>query len=348
MRYVGDEEFAKRVISFYVNLAERSKIKTVKHFQNEGKDKGSVYRIIRRYEATNIVGHRKSTGRTTTVGTPKMKQKISKLFLKHPSTSVSAAAKKLDINRSTLSHIKVRKLGIKAYTKKKAPKYVKDQEQRAKSGCRFVYKKTLQKILIIDDETYLPWDPQDVPGKKFFHATDPNEVTYSEKVQPKAKFFKKTLIWQAMDENGNISEPFVSEGTISAEVYLKECIQARLLPFIDKYYDRNQILFWPDMASAHYANKVTSFLNDSNIEFVQKSKNAPNVPQARGIERFWALCKAEYSKRQNPPKSLRGLASVWRNISKSVAEKSGKAVMDRALTNLRNIGYKGVEGSELS
>ena len=89
-----------------------------------------------------------------------------------------------------------------------------------------MYKKTLHKILIIDDETYLPWDPQDVPGKKFFHATDHKEVMYSEKVPPKAKFFKKSMIWKAMDENGNVLEPFVSEGTISAEVYLKECIQA--------------------------------------------------------------------------------------------------------------------------
>ena len=193
MKYVGDKEFAKHVISYYVNVDERSKIKTVKNFQNEGKDKGALFIIILRYEATNIVGHRKPTGCPTTMATPKMKQKISKLFLSHPSTSMCAAAKKLSINRSTLCDVKVKKLCIKTYTKKKVPKYVKDQKQLAKSGCRFVYKKTLHKILIIDNETYLPWDPQDAPGKKFFHATDPKEVMYSEKAQPKAKFFKKIL-----------------------------------------------------------------------------------------------------------------------------------------------------------
>ena len=58
MKYVGDKEFAKHVISHYVNVAERSKIKTVKTFQNEGKDKDALFIIILRYEATNIVGHR--------------------------------------------------------------------------------------------------------------------------------------------------------------------------------------------------------------------------------------------------------------------------------------------------
>ena len=148
-----------------------------------------------------------------------------------------------------------------------------------------------------------------------------------------------------MDENGNVLGPFVSEGIISAKVYLKECSQARLLLFIGKHYDHNEILFWPDMASTHYADKVISFLNDNRIEFVQKSKNDPNTPQARGIEWFCALCKTEYFERQNSPKSVRGLALVWRNISKSVAEKSGKAVMDSTLTNLRNPGYKEIEGS---
>lgn len=35
----------------------------------------------------------------------------------------------------------------------------------------------------------------------------------------------------------------------------------------------------------------------TQAEFVEKTKNAPNLPQASGIEKFWALCKAEYTKR---------------------------------------------------
>src|ERR1700761_2176120 len=95
-----------------------------------------------------------------------------------------------------------------------------------------VYKKVLKKTLVIDDETYVPADHLDVPGRKFYHATNPKELNYNEKVKPKAKYVTKYLVWNAMDENGNLSEPFISESTINGEVYLQQCIKKRLMPFI--------------------------------------------------------------------------------------------------------------------
>ena len=125
-------------------------------------------------------------------------------------------------------------------------------------------------------------------------------------------------------------------------MYLEECIQRRLLPFIEKI-GINKVLFWPDMATAHYANKVTDVLKAKNIDFVTKVQNAPNVPEARGIERYWALCKSEYSQRVNRPKSLLGFKRVRTQISKKIAQKFGKAVMRKAFANLRKIGYEGVD-----
>jgi len=345
MKTQTNEAFQKRVISYFENVVGGSKLKTVKHFQTEGKNRTTIYKIISRYQATKSSNYVMSGGRPAVVGTEKVKRKIEKTFEKNPSISVQKLAEKLKMKRSTVQYIKAKKLGIKSYTKKVVPKYVKNQEERAKMGTRFVYQKSLQKTLIIDDETYVPWDPQDVPGRKFFHAKDPTLTSYADKVKPKAKFFKKILVWQAMDENGNISQPFISEGTINSDVYLKECVKARLLPFIDELHNRDDVIFWPDMATAHYSQKVTSSLKAENVEFIPKSKNAPNVPQARGIEKFWALCKAEYSKRSSPPKSIRGFATVWKNISKKVAEKSGKAVMDSAKEKLIKIAYKGVQSS---
>ena len=99
------------------------------------------------------------------------------------------------------------------------------------------------------------------------------------------------------------------------------------------------------MATVNYGKIVTSFLNNENVSFVQKNENAPNVPQTRGIKRFWALCKEENSKRKAPPKNLNGFKRVFKIIAQKVAEKSGKVVMDSAWKRLREIGYHDIDGT---
>lgn len=66
------------------------------------------------------------------------------------------------------------------------------------------------------------------------------------------------------------------------------------------------------------------------VGFVSKNENAPNVPQAKGIEMFWTLRKQEYSKPTNTHNDPVGFRMVMGNIIKSVEAKSGKAVMDSA------------------
>lgn len=84
--------------------------------------------------------------------------------------------------------------------------------------------------MILGDEAYVPFDSEDVPGKKFFHATQSKDFYYKHKVKPKAKFLKRHLIWQATDANGNVSKPYFAEGYINANKYLNECIKKRLMP----------------------------------------------------------------------------------------------------------------------
>lgn len=347
MKRIENEALFKRVIYYFENVVGRSKFKTVKHFSDEGVRRHSIYKMLRRFQSTKSTNYKKIPGRPATVGTPKVITKIRNLFQKNPSITTKAVGKRVRASQQTVSRLKVKKLGIKSFKKRIAPKYVKDQESRAKSGCLHVYKNQLSKVLLMDDETYVPWDPQDVPGTKYFHAADPKSVSYSHKVKPKAKFAKKILVWQALDEHGNVSDAYISEGTMNKDIYLEECIYARLLPFIDQHHNRSEVIFWPDLATSHYAKNVTTHLKQEKLEFIEKSKNPPNVPQARGIEMFWSLCKAEYSKRSSQPKTLRGFKQIWKKISKEVAEKSAKSVMDKGLKNLRDIGYKGIEGIQL-
>ena len=205
-----------------------------------------------------------------------------------------------------------------------------------------MYRIALEKVLVIDDESYVPFDPRDVPARQFFHAKDPSKVPYQEKVKEKAKFPKQFMVWQAIAQNGQVSEPFITDQKMPGDLYLKECIIKRLIPFIMKI-GLDRVIFWPDLATCHYANQVIGYLKSKNVNFIQRADNPPNVPQARGIEKFWALCKSEYSRRPNPPKSKLGFARIWKSVAQKVARKSGQAVMNHAWTKLRTIGYLGID-----
>jgi hypothetical protein len=58
-------------------------------------------------------------------------------------------------------------------------------------------------------------------------------------------------------------------------------------------------MFWPDLASAHYANDMLVRLEELKIEYVLKEENPPNVLQL--IESFWATLKKKvYSNNYRP------------------------------------------------
>lgn len=339
-------ELSKRIVHFYETAGERDCKNTKEHFAKEGVSASTTRNILDRYLKENRTVYRDRTGRPPTVATPKLEAKIRSIFTNDPGLSVRNAASRVGASKSTVGRLKLLKLGFRARKKKKAPKYKGDQAERAKKGCREIYRKILpsgeSKILIIDDETYLHIDPQQNAGVSYYHESPDAPVSDIHRFQHKEKFAGKYLVWQAMDELGNVSEPFISTGTITMEVYRSECLEKRLLPFIEKHHQKEEVLFWPDMASAHYGQVAVAWYEENGIDYVHRNENAPNVPQARPIERFWALCKAAYRKRKKVPKTLQYFRTVWKKLAKEVAQRSGATLMKKLRGRLRAIAYGGV------
>lgn len=72
------------------------------------------------------------------------------------------------------------------------------------------------------------------------------------------------------------------------------------------------------------------------------SNNAPVVPQARSIEKFWALGNSEFKKRSIPVQSIDEMQKVWLKISNKAARKSGKLFMMNVKSKLKNISDNNV------
>ena len=338
----NSQNLADRICHYYEKIVNKDRKLTYLHFSREGIAKGTICRILKRYELSGTSTYKKSPGRPVKKMTSKVIKKVDENYKTQPNVSERSLARKLNLSKTTLHRIKVDKLNLKTYKATTTPKYTAKQEARAKTNCRKILEKMLSnepsKILIIDDETYCPIDPSDIPSQKTYTCRNKDDVPIDVKVKPKRKYGQQYLVWQCLDETGNVSKPFITDSTMDSETYLNSCIKKILIPFIS---GRN-VLFWPDMAPCHYASKVTEYFRCQNIDFVEKNKNAPNVPQARPIERFWALCKAEYRQRKEPAKNLRSFKRIWANISKKVAEKSGKTLMTGVRKKLRQIGRGGV------
>ena len=119
----------------------------------------------------------------------------------------------------------------------------------------------------------------------------------------------------------------------------------RLNPFQKEHHNLTQVLFWPDMAPIHYSQTVLECLTNNGIDFVTKANNAPSVPQARPIERFWSLCKYHYSRRKETPKTLRIFKNVWSQINQLVAQNNAQSLARSMRRSLRLIGNSGVGAS---
>jgi hypothetical protein len=129
-------------------------------------------------------------------------------------------------------------------------------------------------------------------GNHSFYTDDIETTPDNVKCVGKSKFEPKVLVWCAILSKG-ISTPVIRQNkakAIDSDTYISQCMPI-LKRFIENYHTRDEIMFWPDLASSHYAKKTTDWLTSQNIPFVPKKDNPPNIPQARPIEDFWSILK---------------------------------------------------------
>ena len=140
--------------------------------------------------------------------------------------------------------------------------------------------------VVMNDEKYFMFTHQSIPTNRGYHTSNKTETPSDVKFKQSCKYKPKILVWTAISTNG-ISLPFFAkqqQQAINEKTYLKERIVMRLIPFIKTYHLNDKVLFWPDLASSHYSNMVTSYLDQNNIQFVDKHFNPQNCPQIRPIE----------------------------------------------------------------
>ncbi|CAF0962944.1 unnamed protein product [Rotaria magnacalcarata] len=262
----------------------------VKHFQVEGISRTTIYRIIKRYKSGVPCEDKPRKGRP-----PKLNQNQRQKLKESVENRVGVSQRKLALKfkvPKTCIQENLKKMGLKHYRRQRAPKYTQQQREKLSSKCRKLRREIIdsETFIIIDDEKYFTFPGAEMPGNAGFYSSDKEKTPPDVKYKSKQKFEPKILVWLTLSSKG-ISTPYIGRTkgpAVDANVYICKCLP-KLIKFINKYHINDKYIFWPDLASSHYANKTTDWLNERKVPFVPKDVNPPNVPKARPIEDFWGV-----------------------------------------------------------
>jgi hypothetical protein len=261
-------------------------------------------------------------------------KKLKNMFDHKDGVSQRQAARLFNCSQKYISKTLKMKTGIRMRKKIKIPKRTDLQKSEAKTKCGRLYLKLRNKLCIMDDESYFTLNHANINGNNIFYTSNINNASSSIKFQPTAKFQKKLLVWICFSENG-ISKPFFlpSGLAINQKVYLEDCIKKKLIPFIEQNHQDGNYLFWPDLASSHYANSVISYLNQKSIKFVDKKDNPANLPECRPIENFWSILKGNVYKNnwqaENIDQLKRRINFCLKNINANVIQNLARSIPTR-------------------
>lgn len=336
MRTLRGQILAEAVVNYF-EANNRDQAATANYFFQQNVIKRVTRNIIQRYRDSGTATYKKNTGRKRTVCDEITVNKVKEFFHKNPRCSVRDAAARFNMALSTMA--RCRKIaGIKSLVRQKAPIYNSSQLDRCTKAASLLLKKTdprfTNKIIIMDDETYCYKNPDQTSGKSYYSTSSDVELPESVRYKGSAKFAGKYLVWQAISSNGRASPCHISTGTMNGKSYLA-VLKKYLIPWIRSNFKSEEVIFWPDLATCHYTNDVIQFLKSQNIETVSKCENAPNLPQARPIEKYWALVKREYRRYHDNSKSLASFSKRWHLCSKKVMEMSGKALFENLREKLK-------------
>lgn len=196
--------------------------------------------------------------------------------------------------------------------------------------------------IIEDDESYFTIDGSDYNKNDFYYSHPSISVPEDVKTKPIPKFADKVMVWIAMCPKG-LSQVVItkSRNAVNSETYIKDCLP-KVKKLIEKHYQDGNYIFWPDLASSHYSKLSLQSMNDLSIKVVPKDSNPPNVPQLRGIERFWAFLKEKVYANGWIAQDIGELIKKIKLCIKKLPKNISQNLLRNTKTNVRKAADQGV------
>jgi hypothetical protein len=280
---------------FYLKNQSRGKTFTVRHFKKLKVSERTVYNIISKVEKDISLIRKSGSGRNPKILGSNDRKRLRNLVSGKVGNSYRSLGKKLKCDPKTVKK-NLEIMGIKRFKRKSAPKVTEKQKLEQRRRLNKLIKSHMKPSkgleVIMNDESYFELDGANYHENSYYYAEDGQEVPENIKFKSKAKYPIKVMVWLAISAKGRSNALFMkSRGNVNAKVYKTECITKRLMPFIRKFHRDQNFIFWPDLASSHYARETIEVYNKLNVRYVPRNENPPSVPQLRPIVEFWAEIK---------------------------------------------------------
>lgn len=295
MQRLTEKDRRAIIVQYKTSHPSLTNYSITKYFHQLGVSKSTVYSVLTSYAESGSINRRPGSGRTAVKMGPNRVRKM----ISHATTSVApsqnALARKYGVSQQYIGKL-LHQNGLRSFKKQKAPAVTEKQIPVQKIRIDRLYRHILaipeEPQIVMDDEAYFPFSGNSMPENDHYYASSRGFAHGSLVYHRQAKFQEKIMVWLAVSPAG-LSKPYFcpSREAVNAVTYQRKCIQQRLLPFLHLHHQDGQYLFWPDLASSHYAASTLRLLDQHNVKIVSKEMNPPNCPQLRPIEDFWGMLK---------------------------------------------------------
>lgn len=277
--------------AFMKNNEGMTKKEVIKANSNLPVHQSTLYRWYDLVEQTNNISRKIACGRLKKISNKRTVQSIRKKFNHRMGRSQTVVSRTVGCHPTTVGKILKKYTKVRCYKRQKRPYQTEAQKKSNRPKCRRMYFRYRHDDFIIDDESYFTLSHSTIAGNDRFYSDDISKTPCDVKYKYAKKYESKLLVWLAISPKG-VTKPFFAPSgmAINQHTYLA-IIQNYLEPFINRYYSSGRYVFWPDLASSHYANLVQNYLTEKKIPFVPKEDNPANLPKARPIEDFWGNLK---------------------------------------------------------
>lgn len=296
MQDMNENQRRSLIVQYKKSHSAASNYSVAKYFVELGVSQRTTYNILSNYAKMGTTDRQDGSGRKASKINKRDKARLFNEATSSDFTSQSRLASKYGVTQQYVNKM-MKDEGIHTYKKQKCPCVTEKQKETQRLRIGRLYRRILDisnadPSIVMDDESYFSLRGPPIPGNINFFAYSKETASSAQKYLPVAKFQTKIMVWIAISPAG-LSVPYFcqSHEAVNQEVYINKCIKKRLKPFLDEHHTDNNYLFWPDLASCHYAKKTLETFDQLNINYVTKDLNPPNCPQLRPIEDFWGIWK---------------------------------------------------------